>query len=61
MIQSHIYTVDNGQNYTIDFLRTKDQINFEHHKKVQFLSYDDLLKLRDNIEKIVIHLTYDKR
>lgn len=61
MIQPNIYTLDDGKNYTIDFLRTKDQINFEHHKRVRFLSYDDLLRLKDNIEKIVIHLTYDKR
>ena len=54
MIETNIYTLDNGQNYTIEFERTKDQISYEHHKTVKFLSFNDLLKLRDRIEKIVI-------
>lgn len=57
MIEPTIYTFDDGQNYTIEFLRTKDQISYEHHKTVKFLSFNDLLKLRDSIEKIVIKFT----
>ena len=54
MITPLIYTIDNGQTYKIEFNRTKDNVNFEHHKTVKYLSYDDLLKLRDQIEKITI-------
>lgn len=54
MIEPNIYTHDDGQTYHIEFLRTKDQINFEHHKTVKFLSYNDLLKLRERIDKITI-------
>ena len=57
MINPIIYTVDNGQTYKIEFNRTKDDINFEHHKTVKYLSYNDLLKLRDQIEKITIKFT----
>lgn len=54
MIEPTIYSLDNGQTYNIDFERTKDHIKFETVKRVKFLTYDDLLKLRDNIDKIVI-------
>ena len=54
MISPLIYTTDNGQTYQIEFSRTKDSINFEHHKTVKYLSYNDLLKLRDQIDKITI-------
>lgn len=60
MIQPSIYTLDNGQNYTIDFLRTKDQISFEHHKTVKFLTLSDLIKLRDGIEQIIIKCESNK-
>jgi len=59
MIEPSIYTVDNGQKYTIDFMRTKDQISYEHHKTVKFLTLNDLLRLRDSIEKIVIKFKHD--
>jgi hypothetical protein len=54
MIEPTIYTLDDGQTYHIDFERTKDHIKFETIKRVKFLTMDDLLKLRDNIDKIVI-------
>jgi hypothetical protein len=54
MIEPIIYTLDDGQTYNIDFERTKDHIKFETIKRVKFLTMDDLLKLRDNIDKIVI-------
>lgn len=54
MINPIIYTLDDGQTYNIDFERTKDHIKFETIKRVKFLTMDDLLKLRDNIDKIVI-------
>lgn len=54
MITPIIYTTDNGNTYQIEFNRTKDGINFEHHKTVKYLSYNDLLKLRDQIDKITI-------
>lgn len=54
-----IYTTDNGQTYKIEFNRTKDNVNFEHHKTVKYLSYDDLLKLRDQIDKVTIKFTND--
>lgn len=54
MINPLIYTTDNGQTYKIEFNRTKDNTNFEHHKTVKYLSYNDLLKLRDQIDKITI-------
>ena len=54
MIIPLIYTTDNGQTYKIEFERTKDNISFEHHKTVKYLSYEDLLKLRDQIEKITV-------
>jgi hypothetical protein len=54
MINPIIYTLDDGQTYNIDFERTKDHIKFETIKKVKFLTIDDLLRLRDNIDKIVI-------
>ena len=54
MITPLIYTTDNGNTYQIEFNRTKDSINFQHHKTVKYLSYNDLLKLRDQIDKITI-------
>lgn len=57
MISPLIYTTDNGQTYQIEFNRTKDNINFEHHKTVKYLSYNDLLALRDQIDKITIRFT----
>lgn len=54
MIEPIIYTDDNGQSYTIRFERTKDHIKFEDYKTVKFLSYKDLLLLRDKIDKITI-------
>jgi hypothetical protein len=54
MIEPTIYSLDDGQTYRIDFERTKDHIKFETIKRVKFLTMDDLLKLRDNIDKIVI-------
>lgn len=57
MINPIIYTIDDGKSYTIEFERTKDNINFEHHKTVKYLSFDDLLKLRNEIDKITIKFT----
>jgi hypothetical protein len=54
MINPIIYTLDDGQTYNIDFERTKDHIKFELLKRVKFLTIDDLLRLRNNIDKIVI-------
>lgn len=54
MIEPTIYTLDDGQNYNIDFEKTKDYISYTTLKRVKFLSYNDLLKLRDRIDKIVI-------
>lgn len=54
MIKPTIYTLDEGKTYQIDFERTKDHINFETIKRVKFLTLDDLMKLRENIDKIVI-------
>ena len=54
MIQPNIYTFDNGQTYNISFDQTKDQIKFSTLKTVKFLTMDDLMRLRDNIDKIVI-------
>lgn len=54
MINPIIYTDDGGLTYRIEFYRTKDNINLEHHKTVKFLTIDDLMKLRSNIDKIVI-------
>jgi hypothetical protein len=59
MINPVIYTVDDGKNYTIRFERTKDNIRFEDHKVVKYLSVDDLLKLRNEIDKITIKFTND--
>ena len=56
MINPIIYTLDDGQTYNIDFERTKDHIKFETIKKVKFLTMDDLLRLRNNIDNIVIKL-----
>lgn len=49
-----VYTLDNGKTYQIEFNRTRDSINFEHYKTVKYLSINDLIKLRDNIDKITI-------
>lgn len=54
MIDPVIYTLDDGLSYKIDFYRTKDKIRFEHYKTVKFLSLGDLMKLRNNIDKIII-------
>lgn len=59
IIESVIYTTDNGQSYQIEFDRTKDHISFEHYKTVKYLTLNDLLKLRDNIDKIIIKFTND--
>ena len=50
-----VYTLDNGKTYQIEFNRTRDNINFEHYKTVKYLSINDLMKLRDNIDKITIN------
>ena len=57
MIDPLIYTKDNGSTYTIEFSRTKDSINFEHHKTVKYLTLDDLMRLRNNIDKITINFS----
>jgi len=54
MINPVIYTDDDGLTYRIEFERTKDNINFEHYKSVKYLSLSDLMKLRNNIDKITI-------
>lgn len=59
MINPTIYTLDDGQTYRIDFYRTKDNINLEHYKTVKYITLADLLKLRDQIEKITIKFTND--
>lgn len=59
MINPVIYTDDGGLTYRIEFERTKDNIVFEHHKTVKYLTFNDLLKLRDGIDKITIKFTND--
>ena len=54
MINPVIYTDDGGLTYRIEFERTKDNIRFEHYKTVKYLSMVDLMKLRNNIDKITI-------
>lgn len=54
MINPVIYTDDGGLTYRIEFERTKDNIHFEHYKTVKYLSLSDLMKLRNNIDKITI-------
>lgn len=54
MIEPSIYTFDNGQTYNIDFNKTKDHIKYTTLKTVKFLTMDDLMRLRENIDKIVI-------
>ena len=54
MIEPTIYTLDDGKTYNIDFEKTKDHISYTVLKRVKFLSYDDLLRLRDKIDKITI-------
>lgn len=54
MINPVIYTDDGGLTYRIEFERTKDNIHFEHYKTVKYLSMVDLMKLRNNIDKITI-------
>lgn len=54
MIDPLIYTLDNGLTYQIEFTKTKDRINFEHYKTVKYLKLSDLMKLRNNIDKIII-------
>ncbi len=54
MIDPTVYTLDDGLTYHIDFYKTKDRINFEHYKTVKHLSVSDLMKLRNNIDKITI-------
>ena len=60
MIEPTIYTLDEGKTYQIDFERTRDRIKFQTVKRVKFLTYDDLLRLRQNIDKIVIKFTDQK-
>jgi hypothetical protein len=59
MINPIIYTDDGGLTYRIEFERTKDNISFQHHKTVKYLTFNDLLKVRDRIEKITIKFTND--
>lgn len=59
MIEPVIYTTDNGQTYQIQFEKTKDHISFEHYKTVKFLTMDDLMKLRSNIDKIIVKFAVD--
>ncbi len=56
MIEPTIYTLDEGKTYQIDFERTKDHVKFQtiKSKRIKFLTMDDLLKLRENIDKITI-------
>ena len=54
MIDPLIYTLDNGLTYQMEFNKTKDHINFEHYKTVKYLTINDLMKLRNNIDKITI-------
>ena len=54
MIDPLIYTLDNGLTYQMEFNKTKDHINFQHYKTVKYLTINDLMKLRDNIDKITI-------
>lgn len=54
LINPIIYTDDGGLTYRIEFERTKDNIHFEHYKSVKYLSLSDLMKLRNNIDKITI-------
>jgi hypothetical protein len=54
MIDPLVYTLDDGLTYQIEFNKTKDHINFEHYKTVKYLTINDLMKLRDNIDKITI-------
>ena len=54
MIEPNIYTHDNGKTYNIDFQQTKDHIKFTTLKQVKFLTIDDLIRLRDRIDKITI-------
>ena len=54
MINPVIYTDDDGLTYRIEFEQTKDNIHFEHYKSVKYLSLSDLMKLRNNIDKITI-------
>lgn len=60
MINPVIYTVDDGKSYTIRFEHTKDNINFEDYKTVKYISMDDLLKLRNEIDKITIKFTRER-
>lgn len=60
MIQPVIYTLDNGKTYGIEFNRTKDSIKFEHYKTIKYLTLEDLIKLRDNIDKITIKFKENK-
>ena len=54
MIDPTVYTLDEELTYHIDFYRTKDRINFEHYKTVKYLTLNDLIKLRNHIDKITI-------
>jgi hypothetical protein len=54
MIQPTIYTLDNGQTYHMSFDKSAYEIKSQTNQNVQFIRYDDLLKLRHNIEKIVV-------
>ena len=54
MIQPTIYTLDNGQTYHMSLDKSAYKIKSQTNQNVQFIRYDDLLKLRHNIEKIVV-------
>lgn len=60
MIDPLVYTLDDGLTYHIEFNKTKDHINFEHYKTVKYLTINDLIKLRDNIDKITMVLRLQK-
>ena len=56
MIESTIYTLDEGKTYQIDFERTKDHIKFQTIKRVKFLTIDDLINLRDKIDMVMMQV-----
>ena len=54
MIKPIIYTIDNGQTYHMALNKSVYEIKSQTNPNVQFITYDELLRLRHNIEKIVI-------
>ncbi len=54
MIKPIIYTIDDGQTYHMSFDKSVFQIKSQTNQNVKLITYDDLLRLRHNIEKIVI-------